>query len=250
MKKYWILAITLCVTALQSLQADELKTPAEAKQISPSRAKGRQASISLWGGYTPYVGAVDQNGYKSACDVYTNAGGTCANKFGGFAGGLDLWMGNVAQVGFAVQYFQAAKLDGNSSVTVAAPPPPGNTTTIATVEKLYSQFIPVMAQFRIHPKFFYIGIGAGAAFNISSYEFTVNGNGVSGRKTSNPTGFFAQATLGISLPLSDDVTIDAFVKGSLLTVFSEASKDSSANYTYQSASAWAVTPGLAFSFHF
>ena len=127
---------------------------------------------------------------------------------------------------------------------------PPSTTTINTVEKLNSQFIPLLAQFRVHPKFFYLGVGAGVAINITNYEFMVNGSGVSGRKTSNPTGFFAQATFGIALPLSDEVTIDAFVKGSLLTVFYDASKDSNGNTVYQSASAWAVTPGVAFSFHF
>jgi len=246
MKKFWILSLILTM----ALRAEATKPAATVEHASPAEAKGRQASISLWGGYTPYVGAVDQNNYQSACDIYTKAGGSCANKFGGFAGGLDLWMGNVAQLGFAVQYFQAAKLDGSSSTTVAAPPPPGNTTTITTTEKLYSQFIPVMAQFRVHPKFFYLGIGAGAAINITSYDFSVGGNSVSGRKTSNPTGFFAQATLGIAIPLSDNVSVDAFVKASLLTVFYDATKDSSGNYTYQSAAAWAVTPGLAFSFHF
>lgn len=248
MKKQWILGLILAALASGALWSADETMPAE--HSAPARAEGRQASISLWGGYTPYVGAVSQNDYKSACEVYTNAGGTCANKFGGYAGGADLWMGSVAQLGFAVQYFQAAKLDGTSSTQVSSPPPPGNTVTTTTVEKLYSQFIPVMAQFRIHPKFFYVGIGAGAAFNITSYEFTVNGSGVSGRTTSNPTGFFAQATLGIALPLSDNITVDAFVKGSLLTVFYQASKNSSGNYTYQSASAWAVTPGLAVSFHF
>ena len=238
-----------CFYALATLMTVSLgAAPFEAN--SPAQAKGRQATISLWGGYTPYVGAIDQDSYKSACEVYTKAGGSCANKFGGFAGGADLWLGNVAQLGFAVQYMQAAKLDGSSSTTVAAPPPPGNTTTLTTTEKLYAQFIPVLAQFRIHPKFFYIGIGAGAAINITSYDFNVNGNGVSGRKTSNPTGFFAQATLGIAVPLSENISIDAFVKGSLLTVFYDAYKDANGNYVYQSASAWAITPGLAFSLHF
>ncbi|MFO1527635.1 MAG: hypothetical protein U1F16_16815 [Turneriella sp.] len=218
-------------------------------EVKPAQAKGRQATISLWGGYTPYVGAVDRDSYKSACEVYTSAGGSCENKLGGFAGGIDLWMGNVAQLGFAAQYFQAANLDGSSTRTVTTVIPP-TTTTLKTVEKLNSQFIPLLAQFRIHPKYFYIGVGAGVAINITNYEFTVNGNGVSGRKTSNPTGFFAQATLGIALPLGDDVSLDAFVKGSLLTVFYEAYKDANGNYTYQSAAAWAVTPGLAFSLHF
>lgn len=225
-------------------------TAAPFEANAPARAQGRQATISLWGGYTPYVGAVDQDSYKSACEVYTKAGGSCSNKFGGFAGGADLWMGNVAQLGFAVQYFQAAKLDGSSSTTIAAPPPPGNTATVTTSEKLYSQFIPVMAQFRIHPRYFYIGIGAGAAINITSYDFNVNGNGVSGRKASNPTGFFAQATLGVAIPLGDNISVDAFVKGSLLTVFYDAYKDAGGNYVYRSASAWAITPGVAFSFHF
>lgn len=222
---------------------------AEAAPAKPAYAKGRQASISLWGGYTPYVGAVDQNSYKSACEVYTNAGGSCTNKLGGLAGGIDLWMGNVAQLGFAAQYFQAGSLDGNSSTTTSGVLP-GSTITTKTTEKLNSQFIPLLAQFRIHPKFFYIGIGAGVAINITNYEFSINGNSVSGRQVSNPTGFFAQATLGTALPLSDDVTVDLFVKGSLLTVFYSTNKDSSGNNTYSAASAWAVTPGLAVSFHF
>jgi hypothetical protein len=244
MKKQWLFLLGIAAAG-QNLGAAPF-----AESASPSRAKGRQATISAWGGYTPYVGAVDQNEYKSACEVYTKAGGTCSNKFGGFAGGVDLWMGNVAQIGFAAQYFQAGTFEGSSSTTVASPPPPGNTTTVKTTEKLFSHFIPLLAQFRIHPKFFYIGVGAGAAINITSYEFTVSNSTTSGRKTSNPTGFFAQATLGIAIPLSDNVSIDAFVKGSLLTVFYEATKDSSGNYSYQSASAWAVTPGVAFSVHF
>ncbi len=245
MKKQMLISLCIAGIVAQGLNA----APA-AESPSPAKAKGRQATISLWGGYTPYVGAVDKSEYNSACDVYTKAGGSCTNKFGGYAGGVDLWMGNVAQIGFAAQYFQAASFEGSSSTTVSSPPPPGNTTTVKTTEKLFSHFIPLMAQFRFHPKFFYIGIGAGAAINITSYEFTVSNSTTSGRKTSNPTGFFAQATLGIAIPLSDNVSVDAFVKGSLLTVFYEATKDSSGNYTYQSASAWAVTPGIAFSFHF
>ena len=242
MKKMTILAL---VTACTAGAWAEAATPT----AKPAYAKGRQASISLWGGYTPYVGAVDQNSYKSACEVYTNAGGSCTNKLGGLAGGIDLWMGNVAQLGFAAQYFQAGSLDGNSSTTTNGVLP-GSTITTKTVEKLNSQFIPLLAQFRIHPKFFYIGIGAGVAINITNYEFSINGNSVSGRQVSNPTGFFAQATLGTALPISDDVTVDVFVKGSLLTVFYSTSKDSSGYNTYSAASAWAVTPGLAVSFHF
>ena len=245
MKKWMVIALAANLAGGIWAEATETEGAAFAK---PAKAKGREATISLWGGYTPYVGAVEQNNYKSACDVYTNAGGSCSNRFGGFAGGVDLWMGNVAQIGFAAQYFQAASLDGNSSTSVASFPP-GSTTTVKTVEKLNSQFVPLLAQFRIHPRYFYAGVGAGAAINISTYEFTVNGNGVSGRKTSNPTGFFAQATLGLALPLSDGVSVDAFVKASLLTVFYEATKDTNGNYTYQSASAWAVTPGIAFSLH-
>ncbi|MFO1470338.1 MAG: hypothetical protein U1F27_04795 [Turneriella sp.] len=168
---------------------------AEAAPAKPAYAKGRQASISLWGGYTPYVGAVDQNSYKSACEVYTNAGGSCTNKLGGLAGGIDLWMGNVAQLGFAAQYFQAGSLDGNSSTTTSGVLP-GSTITTKTTEKLNSQFIPLLAQFRIHPKFFYIGIGAGVAINITNYEFSINGNSVSGRQVSNPTGFLHRQRSG------------------------------------------------------
>lgn len=246
MKKIWNIGLICGAVAFQAVYAEAAK-PAG---TSPARAQGRHATVSLWGGYTPYVGAVNQDNYKSACEAYTNVGGSCSNKFGGFAGGADLWLGNTLQVGFAAQYFQAANLEGSSSTTVASPPPPGNTVTVKTTEKLFSHFIPLMAQVRVHPKYFYIGLGAGAAINITSYEFTVSNSTTSGRRTSNPTGFFAQATLGIALPLSDDITVDAFVKGSLLTVFYDAYKDSNGNYSYQTASAWAITPGIAFSLHF
>lgn len=214
----------------------------------------RNASVALWGGYTPYVGAVDQSGYDNACANYTKIGGTCSNKLGGFAGGLDLWMGGLVQLGFAAQYMQAANFDGNSSTSVttttAGPLGSSTTTTVKTTEKLNSQFIPIMGQLRIHPKYFYVGVGLGAAINITSYELTVGSSSVSGRKTSNPTGFFAQLTLGISFPFSDEVSADIFVKGSYLTVYDSVSTSSSGTTTYTNVGAYAITPGLAIAFHF
>src|SRR5262245_2085143 len=87
--------------------------------LAPAYAEhDRSATLSVWGGYTPYVGAVDSSTYDNACAVYTKVGGSCSNKFGGYAGGADLWIGHLAQFGFAAQYFQAAYLDGNSTTSV------------------------------------------------------------------------------------------------------------------------------------
>lgn len=214
----------------------------------------RDASISIWGGYTPLVGADGVGEIDSLCTEFKKVDGfTCSSQVHGFAGGLDIWGGSLFQLGLAMQYMQFASLDVAGETDVEVPGDlPGQTTTktVKTDVEMISHFMPVMAQIRFYPQYFYVGVGLGMAFNLTQYDATFQGNKASGTSYKKPNGFVAQISVGLSLPVSKEVSFDIFAKGTMISTFATpAALRSGTINEWETVSAYSLTPGIAVTMH-
>ena len=224
---------------------------------SGKKSPWREASLSLWGGYTVYNYSKNKQDLEDTCNtVKTNTGNSdinCTNRIGGIAGGLDLWAGNFAQFGVGVQYLQITRIayDYTTQITkvVAGPPPSTVTEDVKTEFELTAQYIPVMAQFRINPKFFFIGVGVGYAFNVGTVSLKVGDQSQSSVRDDTGGGLIVQAMAGVSFPLGA-VSIEGGARGSMITAYYESTSDAAGTTTYKSTSAYFVTPYAAVTMNF